>query len=192
MDLTKRALCAGVGLSVLAGCATVVRGTTDTLTITTIPEGARVVSDIPVSTAEATSEQAGAFYGCPATPCSFEVPRRSGGQFTVSLAGHQPIRYRIVSSVTTSNDVLAPGTIIAGLPPGSHVVVGTPQAGSQLGLRGASGLTGVVTYGAGSVIDAMSGANLNVVPQAVTIYLAPIPQATAEAGTDDDAIRSGT
>lgn len=169
-----------LALTALVGCATVVRGTTDTLTVTTFPEGARVVSDIPVSTEDAT----GGVYVCEPTPCSIEVPRRSVGRLTVSLDGYQTISYRVVSSATTSNDVVPPGALIAGLPPGSYVVVGTPQGG-QVGLRGASGLTGLATYGAGSVIDAVSGANLNVAPRSVTVFLAPTTAATGGESTDD-------
>ncbi|MEM9385476.1 MAG: hypothetical protein AAGA68_10475 [Pseudomonadota bacterium] len=179
-----RATLIALALPALGGCATVVRGTTDTLTIASFPEGATVTSDIPVPTSDSSVNVPGGVYGCDATPCSIEVPRRASGRITVSLDGYRPISYRIVSSATTSNDVLVPGTLIAGLPPGSHVVVGTPQSG-QVGLRGASSLTGMATYGAGSVIDAMSGANLNVAPQVVTVFLALIAGATGGDSTDE-------
>ncbi|MEO0421163.1 MAG: hypothetical protein AAF184_02435 [Pseudomonadota bacterium] len=182
--MMRKALLLALALTALVGCATVVRGTTDTLTVTTFPEGARVVSDIPVSTDDASASASGGVYGCNPTPCSIEVPRRSVGRLTVSLEGYQTISYRVVSSATTSNDVVPPGTLIAGLPPGSYVVVGTPQGG-QVGLRGASGLTGLATYGAGSVIDAVSGANLNVAPRSVTVFLAPTTAATGGESTDD-------
>lgn len=175
---TKALFLTLVGGALLNGCATAVRGTNDTVQITSFPEGASVTSDIV--------RPDGGTFGCPSTPCELSLPRRAKGVVTVSLYGHDPISYRLVSSATTSNDVFVPGTVIAGLAPGSHVVVGMPRAGSQIGLRGASGLAGAATYGVGSFVDAASGATRNLVPQSVTIFLAPIvPIQDLESEGDD-------
>lgn len=159
----------------LSGCATVVRGTTDTLSITTLPAGAQALTSVKHSGKSSdSSPNINGFYGCEPTPCKIELPRRTNAIVTISLSGHQEIAYRIISSQTTSNDVLRPGLLIAGVPPGSHIFVGEPRPGSQIGLNSLSIFTDVATYGAGIIIDETSGANLNLVPQSVTAVLAPI------------------
>ena len=160
----------------LAGCATIIRGTSDTILITSIPEGAKVVSDFQPKN-RGSSVELDSFAGCDATPCEIKLPRNTNALLTVSLSGHESIQYRIVSTQTTSNDVLPPGAVIAGVPPGSHVVVGVPRAGSQIGLNGLTVLqyAGIYTAPLG-LIDNFSGATQNLTPQAVTVVLAPILQ----------------
>lgn len=153
------ACAAGIALS---GCATSLRGTDDTVFVQSAPAGAAAVTDL-------RNPRSGDFYGCSPTPCSFDMPRRSSAIVTVSLAGYPDIQYPVVSSVTTSNDVLPPGVQVAGVAPGPVVIVDAPSRGSQVTLRSASLASGLFTVGAAPVIDAASGANHNLVPKAVTV-----------------------
>lgn len=155
-------------MSFAVGCATAVRGVNDTISVQSIPEGAFVTTDL-------RDPATGDFYDCAATPCSISLPRRSSAIVTVSHEGYPSIRFPIVSSVTTSNDVLPPGTQIAGVLPGPIVVVGTPSRGSQITLRSASITSGFLTFGASTVLDAATGANHNLVPREVTVvFEAPV------------------
>jgi len=123
------------------------------------------------------------YAGCMATPCSLSLPRNADIEVTVEKAGFSAIRYRVISAVTVSNDVLPPGTLIAGLPPGSHVVVGKPDGG-QIGLRGASLAAGLFSLGASPVVDAATNANRNLTPKDVTVFLAPDGQHDENEGPD--------
>ena len=154
-------------------CATTIRGTYDTISVMSEPSGARVTTDLKAPTGAELSDSVDGFLGCPATPCTIKIPRRADTRVVVAKTGFQSIQYRLVSSATTSNDLLPPGLLLAGLPSGSHVIVADPSAGSQITLRGASIASGLTTFGTTTVIDAASGATMNIVPQAVTVILAP-------------------
>jgi hypothetical protein len=65
---------AAAGL-LLAGCATVTRGTNDTWTVNTTPAGAAV----------RTTNQ----FFCDATPCTFKMPRKAEFDVTITKAGYK-------------------------------------------------------------------------------------------------------
>ena len=60
---------------VVAGCATVTRGSKDVLTVDTVPQGA-------------TCSLSNGYY-CASTPCSIEMPRKSQGVVTCNKDGYQ-------------------------------------------------------------------------------------------------------
>lgn len=65
---------AAAGL-LLAGCATVARGTNDTWSVNTTPTGAAV----------RTTNQ----FFCDATPCTFKMPRKAEFDVTITKAGYK-------------------------------------------------------------------------------------------------------
>jgi len=77
------------------------------------------------------------------------------------------------ANVATSSTSLATGTIVAGTQRGSHVVVGSPDLLKRIPIGGASIFGGVMTLGAGSIVDVATGAGLSLSPNPVTVFLAP-------------------
>ena len=84
----------------LGGCASVVRGTTETLAFTSTPPGAAVALSDGLA--------------CAATPCFIEVPRKDELAATFSKPGYQPQSVRVTTKVGDSGVVAGAGNIIAG------------------------------------------------------------------------------
>lgn len=78
-----------LALLALAGCATMVRGTTEDFRVATTPPGASVTTTLP--------DGEGGFRGCAPTPCSVEVPRRSEFIARIALPDHQTLRVAVRS-----------------------------------------------------------------------------------------------
>jgi len=154
----------------LSGCATATRGTHEMVNINSEPAGARAISNIPNKTKNSNLD---GFYGCEPTPCGINFSRRSEPVISVEKAGYKDIKFKIISSVATSSTSLATGTIVAGTQRGSHVVVGSPDLLKRIPIGGASIFGGVVTLGAGSIVDGVTGAGLSLSPNPVTVFLAP-------------------
>lgn len=164
------ALCAG-----LSGCATAVRGSSEAVEISSLPQGASAISDLP-SKRPLTFKDGSVhnFYGCAPTPCRINLPRRSAPVVLVSKQGYAPIKFKIVSTWETGAASVPPGAVVAGTPGGSHVIAGTPDALRRIPVQGASLIGGVMSVGAGSAIDFISGSNFSLSPNPVTVKLAPL------------------
>lgn len=153
----------------LSGCATATRGTHERVEINSNPIGASAISDIKNKTSE---DNINGFYGCNPTPCSINFTRRAAPVIEVSKDGYQPIKFKIVSSVTTSASAVPTGSIVAGTPNGSHIVAGRPEFLKSIPVGGASIFGGVMSLGAGTVLDIATGAGLSLSPNPVTAFLA--------------------
>lgn len=175
----------------LGACATATRGMHEVLRIESVPAGATAISDVPLPSGRAEQVPGGRFYACAPTPCGIDLPRRSDPVVTVSLAGHQPIAFKVVSSHETPNVAVPTGAIVAGLPPGSHVRAGAPSVLKRIPVKGGSIMTGLMTMGAGTVVDAASGAYLSLAPNPVTVTLAPLILGEGDAETAQDAPTAG-
>jgi len=154
----------------LSGCATATRGTHEMVNINSEPAGARAISNIPNKTKNSNLD---GFYGCEPTPCRINFSRRSEPVISIEKAGYKDIKFKVISSVATSSTSLATGTIVAGTQRGSHVVVGSPDLLKRIPIGGASIFGGVMTLGAGSIVDVATGAGLSLSPNPVTVFLAP-------------------
>jgi hypothetical protein len=167
----QQTICLAAGILGLSACATATNGSHENFRVITEPAGAQAVSDIVAP----RSDEFGGFIGCAPTPCSMNLPRRSSATITVSNDGHQPIKFRVASGVATSATSVPTGTLIAGLPPGSHVLAGETDLIKRIptGSRVVTG--GLLTLGVASAVDVAVGANLNLSPNPVSVYLAPIP-----------------
>ncbi len=154
----------------LTSCATIVRGDHDKIFIISEPEGAKVLTDIEFD----GKDNLEGFYGCMPTPCTIRLPRRKAPIVHVSKEGYEDIKYAVSSSVATSSASVLPGSIVAGLPPGSYVQVLKPNQISQIPLGGIVIFAEVATYGGSLLVDEISGAKKNLAPKAVKVYLKPI------------------
>ena len=167
----------------ISGCATVARGTNDKMVIDTEPPAAIVTTDkeLPKSKS-ARKKDPGLnpqYYGCPATPCEFKLPRRSEFIMTISKEGFEDVEIGVDyglhkeslnanlagSAVTGVGIGLATGTVVAGLMGSGGVAMGAAAA-----------TAGVMTAGIGAVsigIDGATGAMMNVRPNPIFINLPP-------------------
>lgn len=161
----------------ISGCATATRGTHEVVKIESAPPGATILTNIETTNKALSLD---GFYGCEPTPCNLNIPRRINTVVTASKPGYQPIKFRIVGSVATASSALRTGTVVAGLPPGSYVVSGSPDALKRIpsGMQVVAG--GIMTLGAASVIDVTTGANLNLSPNPVTVVFAPLASEQGE------------
>ena len=155
----RAAILAGLAF-LLAGCATMTRGTQERVDVETVPSGASVTA----STGQA----------CSPTPCSLQLSRRSRPVLSVELEGHASLRVALAPAVETPNRAVPEGTLVAGLPPGSFAVAGRAAALKAIPMGGASLMGGFTTMGVGTVVDVASGAHLSLAPNPLTVVLAPL------------------
>ena len=167
--MIKQTLLAIITFSI-AGCATATRGTHEVVQINSEPSGARAISDIP---SKSRKNNINGFIGCEPTPCGLNISRRAEPVITVEKEGYKSIKFKVVSSVATSRSSVPTGSIVAGTQNGSHVVAGSPDFLKTIPVGGASIFGGVMTFGAGSVLDIATGAGLSLSPNPVTVFFAP-------------------
>ena len=167
----------------LTGCATVSRGTKDKMVIDTEPTGAAIMTDKELPKSKAARKKKPAleakYYGCPATPCEFKIPRRSEFIMTISRAGYEDVEIgvdyglhkeslnaNLAGSAATGLGLgLAAGAFVAGLAGTGGIAVSAAAASA-----------GIATLGIGAVsigVDAATGAMMNVRPNPVFITLPP-------------------
>lgn len=100
----KFAIMAAAAIS-LSACATVTKGSKDTVKITSTPSDASVTFE---DTAMKYQDQ-----GC-TTPCEIELPRKQTYKTTVEKAGHEPFVYILEPKVSTSGGAGMAGNILLG------------------------------------------------------------------------------
>jgi hypothetical protein len=167
-----------LALSGLSACATMTQGANEGLRVESVPAGAIALTNIASNGRQAID----GYVGCSPTPCSISISRKTSPTITVTLADHQPIKYKVTSAVATSSTSVPTGSLVAGLSPGSHVVAGQADLLKRIPVGGRVFFGGVMTLGVGTILDvAVTGANKNLSPNPVTVFLAPIePEPEAE------------
>lgn len=102
-----RILLVAAAAGALAGCASITRGTTNDVTVTTEPAGAVVTTSLN--------------HSCPASPCTFKVGRKDEFVVTASKPGYEnatmPVKTRIAGSGAAgfTGNVLVGGVIGMGV-----------------------------------------------------------------------------
>ena len=86
--------------SSLSACATVTRGTTQAFTVESTPPAAAVKTSTG--------------FTCPATPCTFKLPRKEAFEVTVSKPGYKPATAQVLSKVAGAGAAGLAGNVIAG------------------------------------------------------------------------------
>ena len=179
MNALKAALF--IGIIVQSSCAIATRGTHERVKIVSEPQGATVSSDLlmrkPLVFEDGTQSE---YMGCAPTPCSLNISRRAAPVITVSQPGFQSIKFKIVSTWQSGSSALGAGSLIAGLPPGSHVKAGEVGTLKSIPVNGGVLTSGLLTYGVGPVVDIASGANRSLSPNPVSVYLAPLEDKDSE------------
>ena len=154
----------------LSACATLTRGTHEVVEINSEPVGAKAVSDIQSNSQKNSID---GFIGCEPTPCGLNLPRKSTPLITVSKDGYQEIKFKLISTNSTSKSATPEGSIIAGIPPGSYAQAGKPTLLKSIPIAGVIVFDAFATWGASAVLDASTGAGRSLSPNPVTAFLAP-------------------
>ncbi|TYC56097.1 PEGA domain-containing protein [Rhodobacterales bacterium] len=95
--LASAVLLAGAGLS---GCASVTRGTTETVVIHASPEGAQIATNIGLT--------------CNTSPCSLQVSRKQEFEVTVSKEGYKTQKVHVSTQVAPGGVAGLAGNVIIG------------------------------------------------------------------------------
>lgn len=155
----------------LPACATITKGTHEDVVINSEPPGASVAAIQEIDPKAMTVRKTGTFT-CPETPCKLILPRVHGARVTVDKPGYDAITFMLTSNRATSASSIPTGTLIAGLPDGSHVIAGSPDLIKRVPVSVTASANGLFTLGAGVVVDVATGANLSLTPNPVTVFLA--------------------
>ena len=171
------------------GCATVNRGTDDHFRIDTVPQGAKITTSIETSKSKRKRRKnkniTPEYKGCDPTPCAIQLPRRSEFTFTVEHAGYEPFEMYITSSknrgsfvantaATTATTAGVSGAAIVTL---TSIATGIFGSGASTtvapALAGAAVPPALAVTGTMLLVDAGTGANLNLFPNPVVLELTP-------------------
>ncbi|MFL1873745.1 translation initiation factor 2 [Hansschlegelia beijingensis] len=93
-------LLAAAACAALAGCASVTRGTTEQITVTTEPSGAAVRTSMA--------------HACPASPCTFQVGRKDEFIVTASKPGYRDASMPVKTKVAGNGAAGFAGNVLVG------------------------------------------------------------------------------
>jgi len=171
----------------LSGCATIARGSNVDMVVDTEPQGAVVTTDLEtkksVRARLSDPSMKPEYYGCPATPCEFEMSRRSEFIMTINHPGYEPVEIGVDHSLhkeslnanvagSTGAGVVAGATM--GLAGASFASAGLATSGAVVGataIAAASVTAGFAVIGIG--VDSATGAMQNLNPNPVFLVLPP-------------------
>ena len=167
----------------LSGCATVARGTHTKMVVSTQPDAASVITDKETNSSKKARKKTEGlepvYYGCPATPCEFKVPRRSEFIMTITKNGFEDVEIGVDSGISKES---LKANLAGGVGTGAAagLTVGVLGTAFSVG-AGASATAGITAAAAvalpivavSTIVDGTSGALLNVRPNPVVISLPP-------------------
>lgn len=93
-------LIAAAACAALAGCASITRGSTEQVTVTTEPPGAAVRTSMN--------------YACPQSPCTFQVGRKDEFIVTASKPGYQDASMPVKTKVAGNGGAAFAGNVLVG------------------------------------------------------------------------------
>ena len=173
----------------LASCATATRGSHTIFKVETVPEGAKVVTDLVYKgdpeDIEGAKPGETIYYGCESTPCGIKLPRRSDFNIMILKDGFQPATTAVFKernkmqarkSETTGLGVMATGVAIGGVATVSAVAEATII--SELLFPAAATAPAFVILampvaGAVTGVDLASGALIDLRPNPLQLELKP-------------------
>lgn len=84
-----------------AACATVTRGTKEAWTVETEPGGAQVATTL-------------GGVACPATPCTFKIPRKSEFTVTITKDGYKTVNTQVTNQIASGGAAGLAGNVLVG------------------------------------------------------------------------------
>ncbi len=168
----------------LTGCATVARGTHDKMVVSTQPNQALVTTDKETKNSKKARQNSPElepiYYGCPATPCEFKVPRRSEFIMTISKEGYEDVEIGVDSGISKEslNANLAGSTGIGAVTGATVGVAVASISGATAGLGVSTGVAAAAAVALPFVVistaaDGATGALLNIRPNPIVLTLPP-------------------
>lgn len=192
-----RIVCAALAAISVSGCATLIRGPNADFHIVTEPPGAVVETDLQIPKWDQSNPE---YFACEATPCAFEVSRRSNFVVSVTLDGYHPATVNITSGLGKRGPQSSGAGAVSGAT-GAYIVsyalisstatalstvatagLSTSAASAGAGSAAATGAAGVGLLFLG--VDVISGAMLDVRPNPLVLILVPEDQPLPEPGTE--------
>ena len=143
-------------LSLLFGCATLVRGSYQKIYISSKPPGAIVT----------TSHS----YICSPTPCVILVPRKTDFTLTVSKSGYEDYQIRITKGGDNQAEATSVGGNAITTTATSNVLASTTVGGFTVASQVATAVTAAPAI-AGTLVDFHTGAMMTLLPDRVEIEL---------------------
>ncbi len=171
----------------LAGCATVARGSNVDMVIDTQPAGAVVTTDLETKQSrklrKENPDSPASYYGCPATPCEFEMSRKAEFIMTIATPGYEAVEIGVDHSrhkesmnanlagsagvgVATAAGV---GALGASLASAGYITTSAAVAGTAIAAATVAGGVGLLSIG----VDSATGALMNLNPNPVFLVLPP-------------------
>ncbi|WP_371397033.1 hypothetical protein [Fretibacter rubidus] len=166
----------------LPACATISKGTTERVRFETVPPGVTVTTDIETTASKAARRKDKSlepeYFSCSPTPCEIKLSRRTNTIATLTYPGMEPLEFAITSGLSRRN--LAPsatGGAVTGLSlAGVGAGVGASLGATSLGFAAVAGPAAIVAVGVGGsfmLVDAASGAAMQLSPNPLVITMVP-------------------
>jgi len=168
----------------LTGCATVARGSHDKMAISTEPSGAVVTTDKETIASQKARKKnpdlMAEYYGCAATPCEFEVPRKSEFIMMIEKTAYETVEIGIDHGIhkesLNANLAGSAGAGVAmgvgmGVAVGSIATVGSGTAVAAGATAAAAVALPLVLTSV--IVDSSSGAIYNLRPNPIVLVLPP-------------------
>ena len=181
-----RILCLVLALHPLTGCATVFRGTQESLIITTEPIGAIVSTTLETRESKLSRrkapETAAVFYGCAATPCEIKIPRKSKLALTVTKDGYHQAVIHVEGTFGAKGAVIVAGST-TGTVFGTTAI--TAYAVTNAGLGTVAGSVASTTFGLGVIglgVDMANGSLMSLSPKEAKL----VPEKGVEPPSKED------
>ena len=177
----------------MTGCATVNRGSDDHFRIDTVPQGAKITTDIetPKSLRNRRKNKniPREYYGCDPTPCAIQLSRLSEFTFTVEHEGYEPVEMYVSSSnkrgSLTANTAASVATTAGTVAVSAAATSTLIAAGTGITTAFASGTGAALTFGLVPIETAVSAgfaAGAGAAPSTASLLAGAVPPALAVTG----------
>lgn len=197
LQTARQIVVTAVVASTLASCATLVRGPNTDFNIVTKPAGASVSTNLEILKWDRSDPE---YHACSATPCSFEISRKSEFEVVVTLEGYHPATVQVTSGFGQGGPQSSAAGSVTGAT-GAYIVSYSliSSAASALSAVATAGMSSsAASAGAGSAaatgaagigvlflgVDLVSGAMLDLRPNPLVLVMIPIDQPLPEVGDE--------
>jgi len=177
----------------MTGCATVNRGADDHFRIDTVPQGAKITTDIEtlksLRNRRENKNLPREYYGCNPTPCAIQLSRLSEFTFTVEHEGYEPVAMYVSSSnkrgSLTANTAASVATTAGTVAVSAAATSTFIAASTGIGTAIVSGTGAAFTFGLVPIETAISAgfaAGAGAAPSTASLLAGAVPPALAVTG----------
>ncbi len=178
---------------VMTGCATVNRGADDHFRIDTVPQGAKITTDIETPQSRRNKRKnknsPPEYYGCDPTPCAIQLSRLSEFTFIVEHVGYEPVEMYVSSSnkrgSLTANTAASVAATAGTVAAGAAATSATIAVSLGITTATAAGTGAAFTFGLIPIETAVStgfAAGVGAAPSTASLIAGAVPPALAISG----------